>query len=170
MSWSDSDDKHVKAFEKNKLWDNETIIDSLKGFPSDKAGSIDGVMQGRVILTNERVCYFRKGLLGDEMESIALSEIKSVETDALLAVRTLNLFSAHNKMSIKSYQKAQVFDGFSDAVQRSMRDASQSNAAAAQAPSESPTERLKAVTELLAAGVLSQEEFDTKRAQILAEL
>jgi len=164
-----TEDKQIQNFTNRKLWDNEVITGSIKGFATKKAKAIDGVMQGRVILTNERVCYYRKGLLGDEMESIALGEVKSIETDSSLGVRTLNLFSAHNKLSVMTYQKADVFDSFSEAIEKAMHAARTVPPSMAPA-NESPAERLKALAELKDSGILTQDEFDAKRAEILTQL
>lgn len=166
----DTRDKQIQNFTARKLWDNEVITGSIKGFAAKKAKSIDGVMQGRVILTNERVCYYRKGILGDEMESIALAEVKSIETDSSLGVRTLNLFSAHNKLSVMTYQKSDIFEDFSEAIEQAMRGARTGTAQSTSAANESPAERLKALAELKDSGILTQDEFDAKRAEILSQL
>lgn len=167
---ANAQDKQIQNFTARKLWDNEVINSSIKGFAAKKAKSIDGVMQGRVILTNERVCYYRKGILGDEMESIALSEVKSIETDSSLGVRTLNLFSAHNKLSIMTYQKSDVFEGFSEAIEQAMRAARTQMTPSGAPANESPAERLKSLAELKETGILTQDEFDAKRAEILSQL
>ncbi len=161
--------KQLKAFQSRKLQEGEIVQSSMKGFPVSKTKSVDSILQGEIILTNERVCYYRKGVIGTEMESIPLEEIKSIETDATLGMRTLRLFSPHNSIDIMTYQRSVVFDSFTSAVQTAMRSAKPGQTASAP-PAQSPTERLKSLTELHEAGHLTESEYEIKKSEILSQL
>lgn len=92
-------DKQLGAFCSEKLQSGEHIESVMKG---QWAGG--SLLMGRLILTSRRLCYFRKGPLGEVFETIPLSKITSVETHPLRPLGTkaytIKAHTLHDVMAV----------------------------------------------------------------------
>ncbi len=103
--------KHVKAFKAEKLRPEEIIQSYLEGWIGDMFGTRDKKQHnGMFILTNERACFYRKGVLGEVFETIPISNITSIETLSNLGHRTLRLHTSNDEMSFKTFETKELFD------------------------------------------------------------
>lgn len=156
-------DKHLKAGEQIEAW-GDGYIGELMG--SGKKAQHNGVL----IVTGSRVVFYRAGLFGEVNESMPLKSITSIERKSFMGHRTIRMHTSHDELEFKSFKKEQdqaLFDAI-EAGRSSI--AAPAPAAAAPASSGDPMAALGKLADLKAAGVLTDEEFNSKKAELLARL
>ncbi|NNE17799.1 MAG: hypothetical protein HKN10_04900 [Myxococcales bacterium] len=157
--------KHVRAFSQNHLKPGESIVCSANGYIGEMMGSGDKTQHNGVLLvTGERVAFYRKGLLGEVLETIPLKSVTSIERKSLLGHRTINLHTSHDSLEFKISDK-QAEQLLLDAI-----EAGRSAGAAPAQPTGDHLETLKKLAELKEAGVISEEDFAAKKADLLSKL
>ena len=168
-------DKHLEGFSGKKARADETVQSSVKGYVSGNGGknSNDALMTGRLILTDQRVCFYRKGIIGEKFESINLSNITSIESSAILGHRSVKLYSTHNDLTFNSFTSKAVFDPVVAQIEQAMNVEKTSNHvpnANVNASSLAPAAHLEKLAALHKSGILTDEEFSAKKAEILARI
>jgi hypothetical protein len=126
-----------------------------------------GNKQGLIALTNERLFFFEKSLLGQEtIEEFSLKSITSLETGKKMTGERLVVHASGNSNEIKG-----MFHGQADEIVRQFRrlKAEQETPAPASAPqaSDDPLAQLEKLADLRDKGIISAEEFDRKKAQLM---
>ena len=163
-------DKHLDRFSSSKIRPNETVLASVKGYmPGKKKDSKDALLTGRLILTDQRVCFYRKGIIGEQFESIDTAKVSSIETNSFLGHRSVKLYSTHNDLTFNSFKSKDEFDPVVSEIEARV------NAATAMPPPESiskndPTDQLRKLADLRDSGILTPAEFEQKKTDILARM
>ena len=105
------DNKHTTAFRAAKLKSGEQVLAHLDGWIGDMMGKGDKTQRnGQFILTTERACFYRKGLLGEVFETIPLTKVTSVETLSRMGYRVLRLHTSHDELAFKTFEAKELFD------------------------------------------------------------
>jgi hypothetical protein len=163
-------DKQLAAFRDGKLQPGENIEDILTG--PVEGGSL---LAGRLILTDRRLCYFRKGMTGEVFETIPLDKITSVESKSSMGVRTLRAHTSHDKMAVLVTGEKSAFDRFYAKLealrhQRASPPKIYEGPEAATAPSSpsSMVEQLRNLAELRDQGILTEEEFAAAKSRLIS--
>jgi hypothetical protein len=160
--------KHVAKFRASHLKTGEAIKAFDDGYIGEAMGSgSKRQYNGSLIVTNERVAFYRKGLLGEVLETIPLKSITSIERKSLLGHRTIGIHTSHDALVFKTFNK----DGETtliDAIEDGRHSSNANNVT--QAKQESPLEQLKRLGELKEAGVITDEEFSSKKAELLEKI
>lgn len=103
--------KHVKAFRQSKMRDGEEILSYLEGWIGKIMGSgSDAQKNGTLIVTNERVIFYRKGLLGEVFQTIPVAKLTSVETKTVMGYKSIVFHTSHDDLTFKSFEPAEFFD------------------------------------------------------------
>ena len=161
---TEQDNAHIRTFRQEKLMPGETLVGHLEGWIGEKMGQGERIRHnGQFILTNERVCFYRKDPFEEVFETIPLSKISSVETLSLMGYRVLRLHTAHDDLEFKTLEPKTLFDEVLAQLERLRNEAST-------APAESITDQIKKLGELRDDGILTEEEFNAKKAELLARL
>lgn len=112
--------KHLRAFRSDKLNPNEHVIGFLEGWTGKIMGTGDETQRhGQFILTNDRACFYRKGILGEVLETIPLAKITSVETLSRIGFRVLRLHTSHDELAFKTFESKQMFEQVYDQLEAS---------------------------------------------------
>jgi Short C-terminal domain len=167
---SKQDKKHTGTFRHDKLMPDETLEAQLDGWLDKPAGQ-GGVIKhnGQFVLTNKRACFYSKAPFEEIFETIPLSKITSVETSSLMGYRVLRLHTAHDDLEFKTLDPKALFDNLLAHLERLRNEPTGSSAAPA-ASAESITDQIKKLGELRDAGFLTNDEFNAKKAELLARL
>ncbi len=167
---SKKDKKHVGTFRHDKLMPEETIEAQLDGWLDKQAGQ-GGVIKhnGQFVLTNKRACFYSKAPFEEIFETIPLSKITSVETSSLMGYRVLRLHTAHDDLEFKTLEPKAFFDKLLAHLER-LRNQPAGGSVAPAASAESITDQIKKLGELRDAGFLTNDEFNAKKAELLARL
>jgi len=160
---SKQDKKHTGTFRQDKLMPDETIEAQLDGW-LDKPTGQGGVIKhnGQFVLTNKRACFYSKAPFEEIFETIPLSKITSVETSSLMGYRVLRLHTAHDDLEFKTLEAKVLFDTLLAHLERLRNEPA--------ASADSITDQIKKLGELRDAGFLTNDEFNAKKAELLARL
>jgi PH (Pleckstrin Homology) domain-containing protein/putative oligomerization/nucleic acid binding protein len=135
------------------------------------AGGTYGPGIGLVVLTDRRLLFVKDGMTRQVTEDFPLDKVSSVQWSAGLAVGTLTIFASGNKAEIRSMNKK---DG--KQVADAARDRLNNKAPQPAAPTAPPAggtdvyEQLRKLGELHDAGILTPDEFNTKKQELLNRL
>jgi hypothetical protein len=148
----------------------ETIEAQLDGW-LDKPTGQGGVIKhnGQFVLTNKRACFYSKAPFEEIFETIPLSKITSVETSSLMGYRVLRLHTAHDDLEFKTLEPKAFFDKLLAHLER-LRNEPAGGSVAPTVSAESVTDQIKKLGELRDAGFLTNDEFNAKKAELLARL
>ena len=140
------------------IYADENVIEIGQGTLDNK--------QGIVVLTNERLFFFEKsGLVGESLQQFSLDAIQALSTSKRMTGERLEVAHAGLKTEIK-----QMGPGQSDALINAFRNLKRATSApvptSSAAPSD-PVEQMQQLKRLLDAGLITESEFNTKRATIL---
>lgn len=164
-----ADSKHVVKFKAAHLKPGESVLAWGEGYIGKMMGKgKDQQHNGALIVTGERVAFYRKGLFGQVIESIPLKSITSIERKSFMGHCSIRLHASHDELEFKTFQK-DVEQALVTAIE-SGRSASAASAVVSQPSAENPADTLKRLGELKDSGLISDEEFAAKKAEILARL
>lgn len=136
-------------------------------------GEYDG-KEGLVVVSDRRVLFVEQGMIRHNFEDFPYDKVSSVKTETGMRSGKITIYATGNKAELKDiHPKARVTE-IGDYV-RVRISAGPTKAPAAEAPpavgaADSPMEQLKKLAELKDAGVLTPEEFDAKKAELLARM
>ncbi len=164
------DNKHILAFRTQHLKAGEQVEFFLEGWIGEMMGSGDKKQQNGVfVLTNLRACFYRRGMLGEVLETQPISKITSIETKSMMGFRVLRLHTSHDDLAFKTFEEKDLFDR----VYARLEELREEGGAKPQSPppvSSDPIEQLRKLGELRDAGVVTDAEFAAKKAELLARL
>lgn len=162
--------KHVAKFRSEQLKPNESVLAFADGYIGEAMGTGSNKQHnGSLVVTSERVAFYRKGMLGDVFESMPVANISSIDRKSFLGFRTLTMHSSHNDLSFKCTSKA-ADESLFQAIE-SVRDTPNIDKPVdGKNIKQTPLEKLKALGELKDAGVITIEEFESKKAQLLEKI
>jgi hypothetical protein len=159
-----SESKHVTAFRKHHLKSDEEIITWGEGYIGNMMGKGNDTQQnGVLIVSNERVIFYRKGLLGEVLETIPLKSITSIERKSIIGHRTIKIHTSHDALEFKLFDK-KVEQSISDAIEANRHTDNNTHQAL------DPMETLKKLAELRKIGVITEDEFLQKKQKLLSSL
>jgi hypothetical protein len=167
---SKQDKKHIGTFRQDKLMPEETVEAQLDGW-LDKPSGQGGVIKhnGQFVLTNKRACFYSKAPFEEIFETIPLSKITSIETSSLMGYRVLRLHTAHDDLEFKTLEPKVLFDKLLAHLER-LRNEPTRGSVDLTVSAESITDQIKKLGELRDAGFLTNDEFNAKKAELLARL
>jgi Bacterial PH domain/Short C-terminal domain len=146
------------------LWEDETV-DLM-------AGGTYGSGQGLLALTDRRLLFLKDGVFSKTTEDFPMEKISSVQWSSGFGTGTLTVFASGNKAKIKNVQKddgRQIADTIRERLSGKAAPSPQREEAGA-AHQPDIYEQLAKLGKLRDAGVLTPEEFDTKKAELLSRL
>jgi len=126
--------------------------------------------QGILVLTDRRLLFLKDGMMKQTSEDLPFDRIGSIQWSSGLATGKVQATVAGNKVEVTSVAKA---DGKAlvDDVRTRLSGAASAAPGSAAAPAPAvvvdEAEQLRKLAELRDAGILTEEEFSAKKAQIL---
>jgi len=145
------------------LWEDETVERMTTGRYSNG--------NGLVVLTDRRLLFIREGMVSHVTEDFPLDKISSVSWSSGLALGKITVFASNNKTNIDNVNKLdgkEMVDLIRDRLSRPKESTPpESTAPPAQVD---VVGQLKQLGELRDCGVLTPEEFETKKAELLTRL
>lgn len=169
-----SDNKHVKAFQEKHAKAGESIASWGEGYIGEMMGKgKDTQHNGVLLVTGERVVFYRKGIFGEVIESIPLKAITSIERKSLLGHRTVRLHTSHDDLTFKTFKKEDEA-ALVAAIEAGRSAPSSTDPVGVGLPQPTPTpsplEAIRQLGDLKAAGLLTEAEFESKKAALLSRI
>jgi Bacterial PH domain/Short C-terminal domain len=125
--------------------------------------------QDLIVLTNERLFFFEKSLLGQEtVEEFSLKSIISLETGKKMTGERLVVHVSGNRNEIKG-----MIHGQADEIVRQFRKLKAEHEAALTslpARADDPLTQLEKLASMLDRGVISADEFEEKKAELMGRI
>ena len=124
-----------------------------------------------VIATNQRLLFYTKKLFGFDLKSIPYDNISSLEMGKVFRSYciTFNFFEPSNSTKT-TWIKAGDIPAFMEVV-KAQKEASKTSAATPALPTaDDPVSQLERLGKLHTSGVLTDTEFESKKAEILARM
>lgn len=107
------ENRHIRAFRHGILQPGEMIFGVLEGWQSVSASAPrDGGVHGILALTDRRVCFYRKRLVGHIFWQAAPRALAAVEAGTEAGLRVLRLVTAEDGIVFKTYARKTDFDAF----------------------------------------------------------
>ena len=127
------------------------------------------VQNGIFIATNQRLLLYAKKLIGFDLESVPYDNISSLEMGKeFLIGHYINFFTSGNSIKMKLIKVGDV-PAFVEVVKAQM-EAAKAAATQAPPPADDPVSLLEQLGKLHTSGVLTDTEFESKKAEILARI
>lgn len=153
---------NLKAVQEH-LDEGETIIESCFGAYECKSMGQDTVRNGIFLVTEKRVVHFGKKLMGYDMESFPLSKVAAIEMSKGLMGKSISMKMSGNDANVKWINKGNP-EGVVSYVRENMGET-----AAAPVAFDIPSQ-IQKLASLKDAGILTEDEFTTKKAELLAKM
>ena len=149
------------------LDEGESNLASCFGAYETKIMGQDSVRNGVFLATEKRVVFFAKKLVGYDLESFPLSKVSAIEMSKGLMGKSIALKMSGNDAKIKWINK-----GDPEALVNFVREhmGEQSAAPVAAPPAHDIPSQIQKLAGLRDAGILTEEEFTTKKAELLAKM
>lgn len=167
-----SEEKLVEQAQKH-LDSGEDIEWSVRGTYEVKMLGSDTVRTGVLIATDRRVVFYAKKLGGYELESFPYKSISSFEAGKTMMGGNITFFATGNRIHIKWVNPASAAQKFAEVVRKKMHDLTSPRVELQSSTASTKEDVLGQIAQLgnlRDAGVLSEEEFNTKKAELLARI
>lgn len=162
--------KRVVNFKPRHVEPSEEIVATAEGYIGKATGSgKDSLQNGAMIITSTRAVFYRKGWLGEILETMPSKGVTTVERKSLLGHRVNRLHTSHDCPEFKTS------DRDDEAALAKATDADRQAAGAprdiATSPEASnPVGRLKLLAGLKEAGLVTDDEYGAKGAEFVGQL
>lgn len=172
MAKKEKEKKIPKSFAKHldgvreHLEHDEEIIKYLYGmYDSTMLGEKtkrNGVMVG----TDKRVIFYGKKTFGYNLETIDYSKISSVDYSKGYVFGKMKIYTSGNDIEFETAMEIEAKE-FMQIIKEKQHEPKQQSTTIINEPSKSPAEQIKEYKELLDLDIISQEEFDAKKKELL---
>lgn len=184
MTWDPQ--AQIEELAKNKLNSRLGLKKELRTLPGHlhedeevlnlSSGMYDGA-NGLIVLTDRRIIFLSAGALKSRFEDFPYSKVSSVQHSAGMMFGELIIFASGNKAELKQMAKDRTKE-IAEYIRNRIADSAPS-APAPLAPPAAPTgpaasdeifEKLKKLGELRDGGVITPEDFESKKQELLSQL
>lgn len=171
---------------KSHLDAGEQVLAAVQGTYETKLMGSDTVRTGLLLATPTRLVFYAKKLGGYDLESFGYDKVSSFEQSKSMMGHSVSFFASGNKVHMKWISDQAAMQAFVTAAKSNLHGAKQPTipgTQVAQPSSVSSTQsvssandaddimsKIRQLGELHQAGILSDEEFSTKKAELLARL
>jgi hypothetical protein len=167
--------KDYKSFVQNTLKKDETVLDVTIGFIGEMMGEKeDRQYNGVLICTNQRVVFHSKGWFSEVNRSIPLEKVSSIDLDKGLLFQSIKIHTSNDGIYVRSALKFEELQRFQKNIEEA-RDAKnlnseenlQNNNSLAE---DDPIAKIKKLSELKEQGIISDEEFNQKKKELMDQI
>ena len=164
MSEKAKTNEDYKSFEKNALRKDEKVLDVVLGFIGEMMGKgKDRQHNGVLVCTNQRVVFYSKGFFSEVNRSIPINKISSIDLDKGLILTSITIHTSNDEIKVRGVQKEEL-KKFQDTLEET-RDNQDTNTTTIQ--QDDPIEKIKKLSELKNQGIISDEEFEKKKKELM---
>lgn len=160
--------KYEKNLElvKSHLKNGDSIKFSVYGAYETKVMGNDSLRNGIFVATESGITFFAKKLMGYDLESFPFENISSIEQSKGLMGHTITLFASGNKSSMKWISTSDVL-GFLNFVKSNIGNpkVENNNIGNTDIPSQ-----IQKLSELKDQGILTEDEFNLKKTELLSKM
>lgn len=157
-------DKILESAKKHFESGEEPIVAVMGAYETKILGK-DSVRNGVFVATNKRLVFYGPKMFGGyEMEVFPYSNISSIEMGKGLMGHSITFFASGNKATMKWINQGDV-QAFIQEVKSRIGKRSDTSSTTLDIP-----DQIKKLAELKSAGILSDDEFETKKKELLSKM
>jgi hypothetical protein len=156
-------DKHIIAFETDHLMPGEAIQNWVLALRKGDA------LQGRLITTEERLVFYRKGMVSHKLEVWPVSKVSSVEAKSGILSTKLAMYTSGDKIELEIFGDKRHAKEFVNELQLAVNRPVGNGETKSTEPSD-PMKMLAELAKLRDAGIVTDDEFSAKKAELLAKI
>lgn len=143
----------------------ETVLASVLGAYETKRLGQKSVRNGVLVATDQRVMFYAKKMAGYDLESFPYPNISSFEQSKGFMGHAITMFASGNEVMLKWIQHGDLELLMKEV--RSRLKGGSGTTPSAQPPAPDATEELRKYASLRDDGIISEEEFQRKKDQLL---
>lgn len=151
------------------LDDGESVIASCYGAYEAKVLGSDSVRNGVFVVTHKRMIFFGKKMFGYDLESFPLAKVSAIEMSKGLLRKSITMKMSGNEAKMKW-----ISDGHPEElvnyVREHMGEISGSPSPSAGPATDDIPGQIQKLADLRDAGILTEEEFASKKKELLAKM
>ena len=153
------------------LHDGEEVLAAVLGAYEVTRMGQDTARNGILLATDRRLVFFAKKVGGYDLESFPYEHISSFEQGKDMVMgHKLAFHASGNNVKVKWIKDVDALAGVVEITRGRMGKHVPAPAPASSSDTTDPAARLKKLSELKDAGLLSPEEYEAQRSRILADL
>lgn len=169
------ENKHVIKFKSSHLKSGENVVAWSDGYIGNVMGTGKNAQHNGVLLvTDLRVTFYRKGIIGEIIQNIPLKSITSIERKSTLGHRVIRLHTSHDDLEFKTFSKEgelQLIDAIESGRGLTAIALNDTNTIIKdEEVKEDEFSKLQKLAKLKEAGIISEEEYQVKRADLLSRI
>lgn len=131
----------------------------------------------KLIITNRRIVMYKPGFIGAEMEEYPFESIDKIDHKKGLMRSKIEIHARGKEIEMENISNDEAVRAI-DVIRQNMHDhktaprvvIQQAPIKSPQTPSEDPVQKLKQLKDMLDASLISQAEYDSKKADILSRM
>ena len=155
---------------KEHLDEDEEVLAAIKGTYETKKMGNDWTRAGILAATNHRLIFYAKKVGGYDFEACPYRTISSVETGKGMAGHNVKFFASGNEVSLKWIDRKSDVASFVAVVKAQMEGDHAAPVARAAGDSPDVADQIRMLAQLREEGLITDEEFETKRSELLARM
>ncbi|PEZ05578.1 hypothetical protein CN326_14035 [Bacillus sp. AFS018417] len=145
---------------------NETVFATVMGAYETKTMGHETLRNGVFLATDKRIFFYGKRTFGYDSEMFPYENISSLEMGKGFMGHKISFFASGNKVKMKYIQQGDV-QKFIEHVKSSIGKKSTAEQVNTTPTNDSVVDEIKKFAELKEQGILSEEEFQAKKKQLL---
>jgi hypothetical protein len=149
--------------------EGEEVLAAVKGSYEVKRMGSDSARAGILAATDHRLIFYAKKMGGYDFEVFPYDHISSIESGKGMMGHHVKFFASGNEVKLKWIDKKSDVPAFVETVRNQMK-ASKTSHAPANGGSTDVADQIRKLGALRDDGLLTDEEFETKRAELLARM
>jgi hypothetical protein len=165
--------KSLEIFKGSKLHKGEQIISFAEGYIGKMMGSgKDTQYNGDLVLTDQRLVFYAKRvfLTPEVYKSMPLKQISSINFTAGWIKKTIELVTNNDFLEFKFLGNKEVIEEFQKAVESTRDKIMNTTNTQPTIVNDSIPDQIKKLAELKDLGILTEDEFNTKKQELLAKM
>ena len=151
----------------------EIVVAAVMGTYETKILGSDSLRAGVMLATGQRIIFYAKKFGGYDLESFAYGNISSYEQSKSMMGHQISFFASGNKVNLKWINDLASVEAFTREFKARI-GTKEPLTVPAQAPattsSDAVFEQLRQLGQLCDAGIVTTEEFEAKKGELLARL
>lgn len=151
------------------LQPGESVEAAVMGTYEVKILGSETLRTGIMLATNRRIVFYAKKLGGYDLEAFPYGNISSFEQSKSMMGYQLSFHASGNRVKLKGVSDRDAFEKFTELIKTRIGSTASAETSAATS-ADDVFDQLRKLGDLRDAGIVTTEEFEAKKAELLARL
>lgn len=152
------------------LDEGEAVLATVIGTYETKKMGQDWTRKGILAATDHRLVFYAKKMGGYDLEVFPYDHISSIEASKGMMGHQVKFFASGNEVKLKWIDKKSDTPAFVETVRKQMKASKSAPSAPVNGGSMDVAEQIRKLAALRDDGLLTDEEYESKRAELLARI